>query len=144
MKLLADLHTHSTNSRFKHGKSSIEEMAIEANEVGLVEIGVTDHGYQHLFRTSKEKLKEARKTVDEINKWSKTKVLLGVEANIISDDGTLDIDNETLSLLDILIIGYHRMTSTNFANFFGFAKKTKEAKEFFSYTFLSNRDAMRR
>ena len=60
MKLLADLHTHSTNSRFKHGKSSIEEMAIEANEVGLVEIGVTDHGYQHLFRTSKEKLKEAR------------------------------------------------------------------------------------
>ena len=58
MKLLADLHTHSTNSRFKHGKSSIEEMAIEANEVGLVEIGVTDHGYQHLFRTSKEKLKD--------------------------------------------------------------------------------------
>ena len=137
MKLLADLHTHSTNSRFKHGKSSIEEMAIEANEVGLVEIGVTDHGYQHLFRTSKEKLKEARKTVDEINKWSKTKVLLGVEANIISDDGTLDIDNETLSLLDILIIGYHRMTSTNFANFFGFAKKTKESKEKCTNAFIN-------
>lgn len=129
MKLLADLHTHSKNSRFKHGKSSIEEMAIEANEIGLVEIGITDHGYSHLFRTSKAKLKEARAIVDEINKWSKTKVLLGIEADIISDDGTLDLDNETLALLDILIISYHRMTSTNFANFFGFAKKSNESKQ---------------
>ena len=43
-------------------------MAIEANEIGLVEIGITDHGYQHFFRTSKEKLKQARKIVDDINK----------------------------------------------------------------------------
>ncbi len=128
MKLLADLHTHTNFSRFRHGKNSIEEMAIQANEMGLVEIGITDHGYAHLFRTTKEKLKEARKIVDEINEWSKTKVLLGVEADIINEDGTLDIDNETLSLLDILIVSYHRMTSTNFASFFGFAKKTDEAK----------------
>ena len=128
MKLLADLHTHTNFSRFKHGKNTIQEMALEANEMGLVEIGITDHGYQHFFRTSKDKLKEARKIIDEINEWSKTKVLLGVEADIISDDGTLDIDNETLSLLDILIVSYHRMTSTNFASYFGFAKKTEEAK----------------
>lgn len=137
MKLLADLHTHSTNSRFKHGKSSIEEMAIEANEIGLVEIGITDHGYQHFFRTSKEKLKEARKTVDDINKWSKTKVLLGIEADIISEDGTLDIDNETLSLLDILIVSYHRMTFTNFANFFGFAKKDEATRKKCTNAFIN-------
>ena len=128
MKLLADLHTHSNNSRFHHGKNSIEEMAIEANEIGLVEIGITDHGYSHFFRTSKAKLKEARKIVDEINGWSKTKVLLGIEADIISEDGQLDIDNETLSMLDILIIGYHKMTFTDFANFFGKTKNTEEAK----------------
>ena len=129
MKLLADLHTHSNFSRFRHGKSSIEEMALEANEIGLVEIGITDHGYAHFFRTNKDKLKQARKIVDEINEWSKTKVLLGVEADIINEDGTLDIDNETLSLLDILIVSYHRMTSTNFASYFGFTKKTEEAKK---------------
>lgn len=129
MKLLADLHTHSNFSRFKHGKSSIEEMALEANEIGLVEIGITDHGYAHFFRTNKDKLKQARKIVDEINEWSKTKVLLGVEADIINEDGTLDIDNETLSLLDILIVSYHRMTSTNFASYFGFTKKTEDAKK---------------
>ena len=53
MKLLADLHTHSKYSRFGHGKNSIEEMAIAANEMGLVEIGITDHGYKHFFRTTK-------------------------------------------------------------------------------------------
>ncbi len=129
MKLLADLHTHSKNSRFRHGKNSIEEMAIAANEMGLVEIAITDHGYAHVFRTDKQKLIEARKVVDEINKWSKTKVLLGIEANIIKEDGTLDIDAETLSMLDILVISYHRMTITDFANYFGFAKKTEVAKK---------------
>ena len=128
MKLLADLHTHSKNSRFGHGKNTIEEMAIAANEMGLVEIGITDHGYKHFFRTTKQKIKEARKIVNEINEWSKTKVLLGIEADIIDEDGTLDIDNETLSMLDILVVGYHRMTVTNFAGYFGTVKNTEEAK----------------
>lgn len=137
MKLLADLHTHSKNSRFGHGKNTIEEMAIEANEIGLVEIGITDHGYSHFFRTSKSKLKEARKIVDEINTWSKTKVLLGVEADIIKEDGTLDIDNETLAMLDILIVGYHRMIFTDFANFFGKAPNTPEAKQKCTNAFIN-------
>ena len=88
MKLLADLHTHSKNSRFGHGKNTIEEMAISANEIGLVEIGITDHGYSHVFKTNKQKLKQARKIIDEINSWSKTKVLLGIEADIIKDIGS--------------------------------------------------------
>ncbi len=128
MKLLADLHTHSKNSRFGHGKNNIEEMAIEANEIGLVEIAITDHGYSHFFKTTKAKLKQARKTIDEINSWSKTKVLLGVEADIINEKGDIDIDNETLSMLDVLIVGYHKMIFTDFAGFFGNTKKTEEAK----------------
>ena len=137
MKLLADLHTHSKNSRFGHGKNSIEEMAIAANEIGLVEIGITDHGYKHFFRTTKNKLKEARKIINEINEWSKTKVLLGIEADIMDEDGTLDIDNETLSMLDILIVSYHRMTNTNFAGFFGGVKKTPEAKQKCTNAFIN-------
>jgi len=127
MKILADYHTHTKNSRFFHGKNKIEEMVISANEMGLVEIGITDHGYFHLFRTNKKKLRQARKEIDEINTWSKTKVLLGIEADIIAEDGTLDIDNETLSMLDILIVGYHKMIKTDFAGFFGHTNKSKEA-----------------
>lgn len=129
MKLLADLHTHSKGSRFFHGKNTIEEMAREANSIGLKEIAITDHGFKHLCHTSKAYLKNARKVIDEINEWSQTKVLLGVEANIISEDGTIDVDIETLSLLDILVVGYHKMIKTDFAGFFGGVSKTEEARQ---------------
>lgn len=127
MKLLADLHTHSNNSRFFHGKNSIEEMVREANAIGLKEIAITDHGFKHFFRTSKQKIIAARKLIDEINEWSSTKVLLGIEANIIAEDGTIDVDNDILSILDILIVGYHKMIKTDFAGFFGGQEKTKDA-----------------
>ena len=125
MKLLADLHTHSKYSRFFHGKNTIEQMAITANELGLVEIAITDHSFKHFFGTNIVKLLKAREEIDEINKWSKTKVLLGIEADIIAEDGTLDIDEDVVSLIDILVIGYHRMIKTNFAGFFGTQKKDK-------------------
>lgn len=127
MKLLADLHTHSKYSRFFHGKNSIEEMAIAANELGLVEIAITDHGYKHWCRTNFFNLLKAREEIDEINKWSTTKVLLGIEADIISEDGTIDIDEDVLMLVDILIIGYHKFIKTDFVNYFGKQKKTKSA-----------------
>lgn len=125
MKLLADLHTHSKYSKFFHGKNTIEQMAITANELGLVEIAITDHSFKHFFGTNIVNLLKAREEIDEINKWSKTKVLLGIEADIISEDGTIDIDEDVASLIDILIIGYHRMIKTDFAGFFGNQKKDK-------------------
>lgn len=137
MKLLADLHTHSKNSRFFHGKNSITEMVFHANELGLKEIAITDHSYKHLFRTSKDKLYDARLTIDDLNKWSKTKVLLGVEANILDENGTIDIDAETLALIDILVVGYHRMIKTDFAGYFGGQPKTEEAKEKATNAFLN-------
>lgn len=103
-------------------------MVNAANAMGLKEIGITDHGYYHLFRTSKEKLYRAREIVDEINAYSNVKVLLGVEANIISEDGSLDIDSETISMLDILIVGYHRMIKTDFAGFFGGQREANSAE----------------
>lgn len=127
MKLLADLHTHSKYSGLFHAKDTIEQMVIAANEMGLEEIAITDHGYKHLCGTNIFNIVKAREEIDEINKWSKTKVLLGIEADIIAEDGTLDIDDDTIPFLDILLIGYHRLIKTDFANFFGGQKKTKEA-----------------
>ena len=127
MKLLADLHTHSKYSRFFHGKNTIEQMVIAANELGLVEIAITDHSFKHFFGTNIVNLLKAREEIDEINKWSKTKVLLGIEADIISEDGTLDIDEDVAMIIDVLVVGYHRMIKTNFAGFFGTQKKDKES-----------------
>ena len=137
MKLLTDYHIHSKDSRFFHGKNKIEELVLEANENGLQEIAITDHGFKHLFRTSKSKLAKARKIVDEINEWSKTKVMLGIEADIIAEDGTIDVDNETIEMLDMLIIGYHKMIKTDFAGFFGNVPKTEEARRKCTNAFIN-------
>ena len=128
MKLIADYHIHSKFSKFFHGKNTIEELVRAANAIGLEEIAITDHGFKHLCGTNKQNIKKARQIIDEINTWSSTKVLLGVEADIISEDGTLDIDNETLSMLDILAVGYHKLIKTDFAGFFGNVGKTEEYK----------------
>lgn len=104
-------------------------MVNAANAMGLKEIAITDHGYYHLCHTTKEKIVKARKLIDEINTWSNTKVLLGIEANIISEDGTLDIDNETISMLDVLIVGYHRFIKTDFADIFGNSKDIDARKK---------------
>ena len=84
MKLLSDYHTHSKNSRFGHGKDTIEAMVYRANELGLEELAITDHGLKNFFGTNKEKLKKARVLIDDINTWSKTKILLGIEADILN------------------------------------------------------------
>ena len=116
MRLIADYHIHSKFSRFFHGKNTIEELVCAANSMGLKEIAITDHGFKHWCSTSKRKLKKARAIIDEINEWSSTKVLLGIEANIIAEDGTIDVDNETLAMLDILIVGYHKLIKTDYKN----------------------------
>ncbi len=129
MRLLTDYHLHTKNGRFFHAKNTIEEMVYSANAIGLNEIAITDHGFRHLCGTNKEKIKKARAMIDDINTWSSTKVLLGIEADILAEDGTIDVDNETLAMIDILIVGYHRLIKTDFAGFFGNVEKTKEAKE---------------
>lgn len=127
MKLIADYHTHSRFSRFGHGKDTIEQMVFYANEIGLRELAITDHGFKHFFRTTKEHLAVARKLVDDYNAWSKTKVLLGIEADLLNERGDIDVDDDALDLIDILLVGYHKGIKTDFANFFGKQKKTKSA-----------------
>lgn len=127
MKLIADYHIHSNNSRFKLGKSSIEEIVGRANVLELKQIAITDHGYKHFFAANKKKLIENRKIIDELNTVYSTKILLGIEADILSKDGTIDVDQETLDMVDILIIGYHKMIKTDFASFFGGQKMSNDA-----------------
>ena len=128
MKLIADYHIHSNNGKFKLAKSSVEEIARAANAMDLQQIAITDHGYNHFFAANKQKLIENRKIVNEINAMGgNTNILLGIEADILSQDGTLDIDQETYDMIDILIIGYHKMIKTDFASYFGGQKKSHEA-----------------
>ena len=102
-------------------------MVKSAEAKGLKSLAITDHGPKHiLFPISKKHLKEARKQVDEINKTSKIKVYLGVEANLIGQDGSIDISKEDIKLLDILLVGYHM---ASFADFVGFVHKNNNSQK---------------
>ncbi|MDD4046232.1 MAG: PHP domain-containing protein [Sedimentibacter sp.] len=131
MKLKADYHIHSTYSKNRHGKSSIEEIAERAYELGLEEIAITDHGPAHyLFGIKRNLISEAKNIVVETRKkYPNLKILYGVEANILDYKGTTDIDNEILKHCDIILCGFHLAALFSTSNdFWNFIVKNKFAK----------------
>lgn len=106
MEIFADYHTHTI---YSHGKGTIEDNVLEARKKGLKELAITDHGPGHfLYGVSVKSLSQMRKEVDRLNrKYRDIRVLLGVEANVVSMEGKLDVDEHVLSLIDILLAGYH-------------------------------------
>ncbi|MDK2806118.1 MAG: putative hydrolase [Thermoanaerobacterium sp.] len=106
MKLFADYHTHTI---FSHGKGTIEENVKAAIKMGLREIAITDHGPGHIFfGIRRREYKKIRDEIDRMNdKYPNIRVLMGVEANLISLNGDIDVDDELMKYLDILLMGYH-------------------------------------
>ena len=107
MQLFADYHTHTT---FSHGTGSIEDNVKVAIQKGLKQIAITDHGVAHkLFGISIKKLKEMRRQIDILNKkYPQIEILLGVEANLISHNGDIDVSDEMLKYLDVVLVGFHK------------------------------------
>lgn len=121
--IIGDYHTHTI---FSHGKDSIEKNVEKAIALGLKQIAITDHGLYHVFfGLSPRKVGKMRKIIDELNeKQSETRVLLGVEANIISNDGDIDIKKHQREWFDIVVCGYHKMVwGKNLAESFKFIGK---------------------
>lgn len=115
-KLLGDYHTHTIySSGFRekgtHAKGTIEENAEAALALGLETIVISEHGPRHyLYGLRKERVKILRDEIDRLNEIyipKGLKILLGVESNLISVDGELDVDEDFIKYLDILLMGYH-------------------------------------
>jgi putative hydrolase len=112
LRLIADYHTHSY---FSHGKGSIECNVRQALARGLKRIALTDHGFaQPLMGMTGEKLTQMRRIINGLNRKyaGQIEILLGVEANVVSMDGRIDVPDRFLPLLDILSVGLHRMVLT--------------------------------
>src|SRR5699024_9153738 len=96
---------------YSHGVGTIEANVKEGLKKGLKEIAICDHGPGHLtYGVKKEELFEMRKEIYYLNNRYKghgIKMLLVVEANVISYDGSIDLDDEIIDILDILLLGYH-------------------------------------
>lgn len=102
MKLVADLHTHTLASA--HAYSTVTENTLQAEKAGLKMLAVTDHGPQmedspHLWHH--HNYKALPRIINNVF------VLRGIEADIIDNNGRLDIDGDTCSKLDWIIASYH-------------------------------------
>lgn len=107
-QLYADWHTHTT---YSDGKGSISDNAEAARQRGLSELAITDHAPNNLrvgMRDPAETLAEMRQ---EIERWNAERpdlcLRLGVEANLISQDGQLDLPDALLEQLDLTIVSLH-------------------------------------
>lgn len=113
MALSGDYHTHTKYSRHNHGKGTIEENVQSAVEKGLMQIAITDHGFnQKTFGVRREDIPKVRAEIEAVKERYPIEVLLGVEANLISADGDIDIVESDYENLDILLCGYHKIVKT--------------------------------
>jgi len=102
MKIIADLHIHTIASG--HAYSTIEEYVSRAKEIGLKAIAITDHGpampggphnyYFQNMRMIPEKMKGIR-------------IYRGIEANVVSAEGEIDIPPPDFTRLDLVMVAMH-------------------------------------
>jgi DNA polymerase (family 10) len=107
------LHCHVKWKEKDGGSNTIEEMAEIAQKMGYEYLGIASHTkFLKIEHGLDEKDLELRdKDIDKINskfksQKSKFRILKGCEANILND-GSIDIDDETLKKLDFVIAGVH-------------------------------------
>jgi len=109
-----DLHCHiKWRGKFDGGENTVEEMAQAALELGYEYLGIASHTKFLKIEHGLDE-KELEKRDEEIDKINlrfqkeniKFRLLKGCEANILND-GSLDIEANTLSKLDFVIAGVH-------------------------------------
>lgn len=110
MKAFADYHTHTVHS---HGRGTVRQNVEAAWRAGLREVGLSDHGPAirwGLGTESIEALVAIRREVEECTEtYGCVKALLSCEANIIDEEGHLDVPLPVQHELDMVLAGFHRM-----------------------------------
>jgi len=108
LRLFADYHTHT---RYSHGKGTIADNVAFARQRGLSEVAITDHGPASLLMSNlirRTDWVQIRREIEVQNGiYRDIRILFGVEANIVSLDGDLDVPREVLSQMDIVLAGLH-------------------------------------
>ncbi len=106
MRVIADFHTHTIASG--HAFNTVEELVQAARKRGIKYLAITDHGpkmpggpHEYYFYNMKV-LPERMHGV---------RLLKGIEANIISSKGELDLDEYQLRILDLVIASSHEIVT---------------------------------
>lgn len=119
MKITADFHTHT---RYSHGTGSVVDNTVNALSLGMRAVAITDHAKNHpIVGVKPDKIDDLVKDVKAADKeYRKIRVLSGLEANIISPRGEIDVTEEQAEKLDILLVGFHLTAyQKKFTDYFG-------------------------
>ncbi len=102
--ILFDIHTHTIASG--HGSTAtITDMAKAAAAHGLKLLGISDHGPA---TPGGGKPSYFRSLAHAPKKRLGVEMLYGAEANILDNEGTLDLENDILEHLDYVIASIHK------------------------------------
>lgn len=106
LNITADYHSHTT---YSHGKGSIADNAKAASQKGLEYLAITDHAVRHPFiGVSPKKFDLMRGDMQKVQEnYPSVHLLLGIEANILGQEGDIDVKEEDAEKLDIVLAGYH-------------------------------------
>lgn len=108
MYFYGDYHMHT---RASDGRGTLEEMIQAAISKGLREIAITEHGPANLLVgiESPKVLLDLLDYARSLNKFfdGEFRVLVGVEADVTSCEGDIDIPYEIYKQLDLLLVGLH-------------------------------------
>ncbi len=108
MRLLGDYHTHTIFSRRNHGKGTILENTQVAAQKGLFEIAITDHGFNHsMYGIIPKKFDLIKQEIKKAKRETNVNILQGIETNLISSNGDIDLPKNIEEQLDLVLMGYH-------------------------------------
>lgn len=105
-----DFHTHTV---YSHGKGTVEANVRAARRKGLKGIGISDHGPANLFGVGVARLTTFERIRADVRlaalKYPDIRVYFGVEANVVSTEGHLDIPPAMQNEFDYILAGLHPM-----------------------------------
>lgn len=104
MRILIDTHTHSVASG--HAYSTVDDLARGARKRGLRAFALTDHGPAMPGGTHPYHFGNLR-VIPE--KFHGVRFLKGIEANIMDEEGTLDLEPKVLARMDFVMGGLHEI-----------------------------------
>lgn len=105
MQLTADYHTHTV---YSHGKGSVLDNAIRAKQLGLTQIGITDHGFSHLaFAMKRKDIPALLRDCKAAESITGIRVLAGLENNIQGLSGKCDFTEADYENFDLFLAGIH-------------------------------------
>ncbi|MFH1637510.1 MAG: PHP domain-containing protein [Candidatus Woesearchaeota archaeon] len=105
INLQGDYHSHTFT--FSDGANSIDELVVQAGKVGLTELAITDHSISHLESKRIPKKTSGSNTKRWKNIHNDVKVIFGVEADLLDEDGEVDFEAYSKGK-DFIILSAHR------------------------------------